>query len=422
MSRRFVETEGRRWIEHGIITPEQHEQIIQLYPERKRAIGFVPLFGSILVGLGILSFVAANWQGIPELLRLALMIAVMSGFYFTGHTQLAKGHDKLGVAFIALGLTAFGSGIILTAQMFHLEAYNAFSWIAWATAGLLLTYLYNSRFLYAISALLYGIAQFYSSTSFHQFSYAALFLSMVGLGYFAWSRRDRLPVWLFGVLAVAQSIMLIGVRDWKFIWVFVPAAVLYTLGDLLGGSESNRQGVRRLGGAFYPLQTVALIAAFLFDWFIVVFADPDSYRADTIHDLLPDALPFLIPMAVLLALSLLAKARSGRAVTAADWLLFPVLMYFTAAADAIYMIILFVFSLYQLWLGYHEESRLRVNLATVLFLISTMTAYGKLTWDFMDKSLFFIIGGALLLAISWVLNRRKRDFFRKPKGGADHVD
>ena len=60
------------------------------------------------------------------------------------------------------------------------------------------------------------------------------------------------------------------------------------------------------------------------------------------------------------------------------------------------MIALFVFSLQLLWRGYAEEWRAKINWGTVLFLLSTLVAYGKLTWDFMDKSLFFILGGVLM--------------------------
>jgi LPXTG-motif cell wall-anchored protein len=35
-----------------------------------------------------------------------------------------------------------------------------------------------------------------------------------------------------------------------------------------------------------------------------------------------------------------------------------------------------------------------------------MVAYFKLTWAFLDKSLFFLIGGVLLLSLSWYLRRR----------------
>jgi len=42
----------------------------------------------------------------------------------------------------------------------------------------------------------------------------------------------------------------------------------------------------------------------------------------------------------------------------------------------------------------------------VLFVAATMVAYFKLTWGFIDQSLFFLLGGGLLLGLSWYLRRR----------------
>src|ERR1700730_4602997 len=126
MSRSIIQKEGRRWTESGIITPAQFEQILSLYPDKKHAIGLIPILGSILVGLGILSFMAANWQDIPQLLRLLMIIALLTGFYWGGERMLSRDHEKLGIALISLGLVSFGAGIILIAQMFHLQAYDVF--------------------------------------------------------------------------------------------------------------------------------------------------------------------------------------------------------------------------------------------------------------------------------------------------------
>ena len=52
----------------------------------------------------------------------------------------------------------------------------------------------------------------------------------------------------------------------------------------------------------------------------------------------------------------------------------------------------------------HDPDQLTIG--AVLFVAATAVAYFKLTWGFMDKSLFFLIGGVLLLALSWYLRRR----------------
>jgi LPXTG-motif cell wall-anchored protein len=409
MSRNIIQTEGRRWTELGIITPAQFEQILGLYTDKKHAIGLVPILGSILVGLGILSFMAANWQDIPQWLRLFMIFAAMAGFYWGGERMLSRDHEKLGIALISLGLVSFGAGIILIAQMFHMQAYDAFSWIVWGSAGMLLTYLYRSHYLYMISLILFSVAQIYSITEFHEFSYMTLAMVLVGLGYFTWKRKDALLAWLLCISLIAQAIMLVSINDWKFLWVFIPVMLLYTLGDWI----KNREFAA-------PFQSAAWIAAYVFDLFIVYFAGKSSFfeRWET---MLAQALPFILISAVIFAVSMFLKAKAGRASTGFEWIVMPLLLYVTEYVDVLYLLILFFFSLYILWRGYVEEWRYKINLGTVLFLLITMTAYGKLAWNFMDKSFFFIIGGILLLTLGWFLGRRRKQFFNDAKEGKNHA-
>src|SRR5690349_1622782 len=108
MSRKLLETEGPAWVQKGIISPEQHQQLLALYPEDKNAIGLLPLLGSMLVGLSALSLVAANWQGLPEFVRLGLLLLSMVGAYATGDYFLRRGNGAVGIGLTGLGLILFG--------------------------------------------------------------------------------------------------------------------------------------------------------------------------------------------------------------------------------------------------------------------------------------------------------------------------
>jgi LPXTG-motif cell wall-anchored protein len=185
--------------------------------------------------------------------------------------------------------------------------------------------------------------------------------------------------------------------------------LLYTLGDWI----KNREFAA-------PFQSAAWIAAYVFDLFIVYFAGKSSFfeRWET---MLAQALPFILISAVIFAVSMFLKAKAGRASTGFEWIVMPLLLYVTEYVDVLYLLILFFFSLYILWRGYVEEWRYKINLGTVLFLLITMTAYGKLAWNFMDKSFFFIIGGILLLTLGWFLGRRRKQFFNDAKEGKNHA-
>lgn len=406
MSRKWVEQEGARWVQKEIISKEQYEQIIRLYAEKNHAIGVLPLLGSVLLGLGILSFVAANWQDIPQLFRLSIILVVMIAFYMGGEWFLRKGHEKLGIALTALGLIAFGSGIVLVGQMFHLVAYDITSFTTWGLTGTILTYMYRSRFLYLISLIIFIAAQWYGTIEFHRFSYVTLAIMVAGLGYFTWQSRNTLLTWCFSLSFVLQCLMLVTTHKWEFIWFFIPVMGLYMAGDWIRDRNSG-----------YALQTVPLIAAYLFAVVIVLMWDG---RQSSMHELLAMPAVYIPALTVLFGLSVIGKLKQQRGSSTFEWVLLAPFVYLPAGIELLYLLALFFFSFYVLWRGYIEQWRFKINFGTLLFICSAMVAYGKLTWDFMDKSLFFILGGLLLLGLSWALNRRKKQVLDDANGGDRH--
>ena len=70
------------------------------------------------------------------------------------------------------------------------------------------------------------------------------------------------------------------------------------------------------------------------------------------------------------------------------------------------LVVLYAYSGSVLLRAHQEHNSDRVTLGTVLFVLTTAVAYFKLTWGFLDKSLFFLLGGLLLLGLSWWLRRR----------------
>ncbi|SDD01287.1 Uncharacterized membrane protein [Paenibacillus sp. UNCCL117] len=394
MGRRWVEREAPAWVEKGIISREQADRIIKLYAHQTQGVGVLPLLGSILLAVGILSFVAANWQDIPQLARLALIIVVMCGFYAGGELFVRRGDNRLGIALVSLGVISFGAGIILIGQMFHLVAHHAGSFILWALAGTLVTYLYRSRYLYIIALILFNAAQFYSLASFDTLSYTAMALMVAGLGYYGWRSRSPLLIWCFSFSVTLHLLIWTLSEELPFMWMFIPTMLLYALGDWL---KERRES--------YAMQSVPLAAAYLFA-VVMVLASGEwiSVRADV----LPDAPGYLGALAAVFLLSMAGKYVRGTLPSGLEWILLVPFLYMSSGYAVLYLLALFLFSLYVLWRGYAEGWRFKINFGTLLFICSTLVAYVKLTWDFMDKSLFFILGGILLIGLSWFLNRRNK--------------
>jgi len=394
MSGKWLRREGDRWVREGIVTPEQLARIEALYESKDRGVGLLALLGGLLLGLGVLSFVAANWQALANPIRIAILLAAMLGFYAAGGRLVARGRDGAGVALVGVGLFAFGGGLVLVNQMFHLIMYSAATLVVWAAAGAALAYVFRSRYLYLVAVVLTFVAQGYSLGAFGgRFSFAAFAVLLLGLAPFLAVRRDAFAAAVWSLGAVLHALLLVLSMEWAFGWWFLPLLLLYAAADAV-----PRDKLR------LALQLPPVAGAFVFA--LVLALAGDAYWTALLH---PHGAAYLPAYAALLAASVYLKRRRGDLPSLVDGLLFLPLLYAPPAAiGPLYLAALFLFALATLLLGYREESRLRINAGTVAFLLATMAAYFKLTWGFLDKSAFFLLGGVLLLGLGWLLNRRKR--------------
>ncbi len=144
---RRLEKEAKRWLEEGIIDPQQRDRILQRYQLMRRAeekagpaklITTVSILGSLLVGIGIILFIASNWALIPRWAKLLLIFTSMLGSYGLGfYFRFEKRtYPRVGASLILLGSLIFGAGIFLIAQIFHIKAHEPNGLLLWA-AGVL---------------------------------------------------------------------------------------------------------------------------------------------------------------------------------------------------------------------------------------------------------------------------------------------
>ncbi|MEI7028125.1 DUF2157 domain-containing protein [Paenibacillus sp. y28] len=403
MSRKWLERESAHWVQKGIVSEEQVRNIMELYPVERHAGRILPVLGALLVGLGVLSFVAANWQGIHPFARLAILLVTLTGFYTAGERFVKQGNEKLGIALAGAGLLTFGGSLFLIAQMFHLTSNNIASFVLWGAFGTALTWLYRSRFIFILTAAILVISQFYSLNEFHTFSYVSAALLLAGLGSYWWRYCSGLLSLVLGAAVLIECAGFISHWDGEPIWFIVPLMVLYTAGDWLRQKERD---------AVYPLQALVLAVAYLMALFGAAIDELSIYSRPW-----ADAPVFIPILLVLAALSAWGKQRRKRLGSLPEWLiLLPAFLLPMGSSGVTYLLLMFLFSLYVLTAGFKAQWRFKINLGTLLFLATTLVAYTKLTWGFMDKSMFFLIGGLLLLGISWYLNKQKREAL-KPEGG-----
>ena len=81
--------------------------------------------GALLIGAGVVSFVASNWDAMSPWSRMSLILLMTVGFHVAA--GLAEKVPALRMALHGVGTVCLGAGISLTAQVFHLSG----KWNGW---------------------------------------------------------------------------------------------------------------------------------------------------------------------------------------------------------------------------------------------------------------------------------------------------
>jgi uncharacterized membrane protein len=394
MSRKFLETDSPAWVAEGLITEAQRERLLARYPpDAVQAVGLLPLLGSILVGLSALSVVAANWQSLPTQLRLGLLLGSLLAAYTSGEYFLRRGNRRVGHGLIGLGLVLFGASIILTSQLYQLVGYDVSGLLAWVVVGVMLSFLYTSQSLTLLPILIGAAVQTYCTQELGIFSYTIVGLVALGCGYRWWRRPDTLVASVLAVGLLWQAALWVALSHSKITWFFIPAMLIYAAGDWHRDRAAGR-----------ALQGPPLVAAYLFALGLALFGETDQYAGL----LRPPVLAYLGALAAVFAVSVAGKRQQGRLASLPDWLLLLPGFYLPGGLPLAVatLVVLYAHAGSVLARAHRSGEGEQLTLGTVLFIIATMVAYFKLTWAFLDKSLFFLIGGVLLLSLSWYLRRR----------------
>lgn len=107
---------------------------------QKRTITIIATVGAVLIGAGIFSFVASNWQHMTKVIKVLILLVTMLTSYIAGWALKEKyNYEKLGESFMFLGLIVYGASIFLIAQMFNVRANWPDGLILWMFGSILLT-------------------------------------------------------------------------------------------------------------------------------------------------------------------------------------------------------------------------------------------------------------------------------------------
>ncbi len=126
---------------------------------QKRTIQIVLTIAAVLVGAGIFSFIASNWQEMTRIMKVLIIIAAMLASYvLSWYTKEKLQLIKTGEALMLLGSIIYGAGIFLVAQMFHIRANWPDGFILWMLGVIVMAYAVELFPLFYLSIVLGIIA------------------------------------------------------------------------------------------------------------------------------------------------------------------------------------------------------------------------------------------------------------------------
>ncbi|MBE9005978.1 DUF2157 domain-containing protein [Fortiea sp. LEGE XX443] len=157
---RKLRRESQLWRDEGLISSSQYQQIADRYQfnnleaaARDRSMMTAVMIGSILLTLGIITFVAANWLGWSRDVKFIIMMSLfmattITGFYTWRQAAIGNSEGKkpkrsqrlLGEGLLILAAMILGATIALMADVFNINGSTPELFFAWGFGVLVMAY------------------------------------------------------------------------------------------------------------------------------------------------------------------------------------------------------------------------------------------------------------------------------------------
>jgi len=401
---KLVVGEIARWQQEGMIGKDLAENLTAIYPlqsDKPNVSQALSIVGAVLVGLGTILFTAANWQQIPVLVKLvAILSALGLSNYYGWKLRFQPGNKpKSGAALLLLGSLFYGAAIWLVAQIFNLEANFSAGILLWAL-GTLATALATSTLpLGCMAAILGGMWLFsnyswdarlflpfapsligYLGTSlalaFHMKSRAVSWIALIFSSVWMLSILapiSCLPLLLFG-LSITGAFFLVREKQPLLAQPFLYSGVVSTLAALLIATFSNFNSTELIKKP----DLEALLAICLTTLLVVAGRAPK----------------FIEELTACAGVAIVSSLILGSAPEYSQ--LYGNVALIASIAAVIYAGLMRI------------QSAAMVNIALVFFVIDVIARYFDVFYTMMDRSIFFVIGGVLLMSVGTVTERGRR--------------
>jgi uncharacterized membrane protein len=378
----------KQWLAEGVITQEQASKMLADATQQRKArasdkvIVTMSTVGAVLLGIGAILFVASNWQVMSNLMKVLTFAGATFGAYALGYflAYQSRTSPKVGAALIFLGALLFGATIFLVAQIYHIQAHSHALLLWWLLGILPLVYVLRSLPVAGLAAV----------------------LAFVWMGLFVFR----------------------GMSPEHVDWLGLP--VLYLASALLlfeaGGLHYRRDTLRPVARA-YRIAALKVVMVCLFLLSFRLFAgtyEGFNPRADRTYS--PQFSAGVVSVAVLAAglavLNLSTNPSKSETWKLEGWaslaLLGIALIFFLFPAKAgnfyviVFNLVLACCIALLIAIGYQREDIRVVNIGMSYLSLLVLVRYCDWFWALLPRSLFFIVGGLILVGGGIALEQKRR--------------
>ncbi|OIO65670.1 hypothetical protein AUJ68_02365 [Candidatus Woesearchaeota archaeon CG1_02_57_44] len=369
-----------QWCQQGVISAAQEKRMLADLQERQkqraqlRQVAIIATIGALMLGTGVILFIAANWQAFSVILKMGVLFAFTLGALWLGY-HLAfqrQTYPTLGRALLFLSALLIGADIFLLAQLYHVQAGAASLVLLWLVAILPLLYIVpEANIAWLVSILWY--------------------------------------VWIFNAVFSGH-----GALPERFVPVLMlsSAILLFAIGSLHQASERLALVARIVRLAGLKIMLIAL--------FLLSFEGFSVLHQSVVQEFSRFGAGVFIGFAILaFALLDIAYIRMRRETSALETavgtalLIAAGLLLFFPSRGSIYMwvfnIMLFALLLLLLNIGLKREDMSLINMSMAWLFVYLFSHYVDMFWDMLPTSWFFMSAGLILVLGGGYMERKRRD-------------
>ncbi|MEP7455282.1 DUF2157 domain-containing protein [Phyllobacterium sp. SB3] len=268
-----------RWQQAGLID-EVTADLLRKDVEKTRSGfglgGILAVLGAVLLGAAIISLVAANWEAMPRLVRVVMIISVLWIGFVGGAWRASLGDKIFSQVLYLIAAITFGAGIALIGQMYHLSGEASDAVLLWIAGTMIAAFCLRSGVL-VIAAVattaLYILIILDENMKSQTYLWLVPLLLFISAG-LAWYAKAGLARHFIALTAITYVFVVwADMNDATVLWIAAAAGSALFLADtFLTNMVERFSGWSKALAGYGFLMLIITLGLFQFDFFDNIFS------------------------------------------------------------------------------------------------------------------------------------------------------